>query len=149
LASDLDYGARGVSVAPPADDPAGGEIPFALVVEEGRTLIAGDGCRIADSDCSVYDNWLAAAWKFDAAGRPDTDFASGGVFTSVNPAGGSQLSAIFDAEATPGGFRMAGVALNANPDLEGILWALKPDGTLNPHPLRRRTAGRLRLGRRR
>lgn len=132
LELNLGYGARGVAVAPLAGDPGGGEAALTLVVSDGQALLAGYGCRTASADCSSDSDWLAAAWKLDAAGRPDANFASGGVFVSADPAGGNDLSVIFDAEAVAGGYRLAGVDMNAASDLDAVLWAVRPDGTLDP-----------------
>ncbi|WP_456446787.1 hypothetical protein [Oceanithermus sp.] len=101
-------------------------------MSESGVFLAGRGCRSSSGDCQAEADWLAAAWKFDTEGRPDVSFDGDGVYTSADPAGGTQLSTVFDAEATAGGYRMAGVALNAAPDLDAVIWALRPDGTPDP-----------------
>ncbi|WP_457631592.1 hypothetical protein [Oceanithermus sp.] len=132
LALDVSYGARGVAIAPAAGDPGGGDAPYTLSVSDGEAFVAGRGCRNPAPSCSSENDWLAAAWRFDASGRPDANFASSGVFVSADPAGGTMLSVIFDAVAAAGGYRLAGVAVNAAGDLDAVLWALRSGGSPDP-----------------
>lgn len=133
LEPDASFGGGGVAVAPDAGPAGSGDVAFRLLRTAGRLLLVGHGCTTGSARCGIVDeqDWLAAAWGFNLDGTTDTGFGVGGVFRDDDAAGGGSTNVAFGAVITDSGPVLAGGGLNANGDLDAVLWALDDAGELD------------------
>jgi len=139
------YGEHGVAVAPEVGGANRGEVGLRLLKTPGRVVLVGHGCSNGSAQCDMSDQstWIAAAWAFDENGNPDASYGTGGTFADENAVGGNGNNVIFSAALTSSGPVYAGDGLNGAGDLDGVLWALTENGTLDTT---RFSAGKANLG---